>query len=37
VTRFDVPLWVSVPSLAQDTHPADQVGFRWVLSFAPAI
>ena len=37
VTRFDVPLWVSQPTLAQDTHPADQVGFRWLLSFSPAI
>jgi len=37
VTRFDVPLYVSQASLAQDTDPTDQVGFRWLFSFAPAL
>ncbi len=37
VTRFDVPLFVSQASLAQDTNPADEVGFRWLFSFAPAL
>jgi len=37
VTRFDVPLFVSQTALAQDTHPADPVGFRWLFSFSPAI
>ncbi len=37
VTRFDVPLFVSEAALAQDADPTDQVGFRWLFSFAPAI
>ncbi len=32
VTRFDLPVFVSRPLLAQDTHPANQVGFRWTFS-----
>jgi hypothetical protein len=36
VTRFDMPLFVSQAGLAQDTDPTDQVGFRWLFSFAPA-
>ncbi len=37
MTRFDLPLYVSRPALAQDTHPGtDQVGFRWTFSFEPA-
>ncbi len=36
-TRFDFPVWVSRPKLAQDTHPgARQLGFRWTFSFAPS-
>ena len=35
-TRFDFPLWVSRPSLAQDAKPAGTVGFRWGFSFAPS-
>jgi hypothetical protein len=36
-TRFDVPVWVSRPLLAQDTHPGSRrFGFRWLFSFAPA-
>jgi hypothetical protein len=31
-----MPLFVSQAGLAQDTDPADQVGFRWLFSFAPA-
>ena len=37
VTRFDVPIFVSEATLAQDSDPGDQVGFRWLFSFAPAI
>ena len=37
VTRFDMPLFVSAPSRAQDTDPTEQVGFRWLFSFSPAI
>jgi len=38
VTRFDVPLWVSRPELAQDASPDDdEVAFRWVFSFQPAL
>ncbi len=36
VTRFDVPLFVSQPMLAQDAASSDEVGFRWLFSFAPA-
>jgi hypothetical protein len=36
-TRFDFPLWVSRPLLAQDTGPGGRrLGFRWIFSFAPA-
>lgn len=36
-TRFDFPLWVSLPSLAQDTSPGRRrFGFRWSFSFTPA-
>ena len=36
VTRFDLPLWVSRPELAQDRAAGDdEVAFRWVLSFEP--
>jgi hypothetical protein len=35
-TRFDFPLWVSRPLLAQDDKPAGPVGFRWGFSFAPS-
>ena len=36
--RFDVPLWVSLPALAQDTGPGDNAfGLRWSFSFAPVI
>ncbi|HSR15449.1 MAG TPA: hypothetical protein VLL51_06830, partial [Gemmatimonadales bacterium] len=35
-TRLDLPLWVSRPGLAQDTHPgADRFGWRWTFSFSP--
>ena len=35
-TRFDFPLWISLPRLAQDTHPGTRrLGFRWSFSFAP--
>jgi hypothetical protein len=38
VTRFDVPLWVSRPELAQDASPGDdELAFRWVFSFQPAL
>jgi hypothetical protein len=38
VTRFDLPLWVSRPELAQDRSPGDDdVAFRWVVSFEPGI
>jgi hypothetical protein len=34
VTRFDFPLFVSRPELAQDASPGDDdVAFRWVFSF----
>ncbi len=37
VTRFDLPLYVSRPSLAQDQGPGSQhFGFRWSFSFEPA-
>jgi hypothetical protein len=36
VTRFDLPLWVSRPELAQDAAPDDdELAFRWVFSFQP--
>jgi hypothetical protein len=35
-TRFDFPLWVSRPALAQDDDPDDPIGFRWSFSFVPA-
>jgi hypothetical protein len=36
-TRFDVPLYVSRPELAQDRGPGDdKVEFRWTFSFEPA-
>jgi hypothetical protein len=38
VTRFDLPLWVSRPELAQDRSSGDdEVAFRWVVSFEPGI
>ena len=38
VTRFDLPLFVSRPSLAQDRAPGDdKVAFRWVFSFQPGL
>ncbi|MEO6056860.1 MAG: M1 family aminopeptidase, partial [Gemmatimonadales bacterium] len=37
VTRFDLPLWVSRPQLAQDAASGDgELAFRWVFSFQPA-
>jgi hypothetical protein len=36
-TRFDLPLYVSRPELAQDREPGDDdVKFRWTFSFQPA-
>jgi hypothetical protein len=36
-TRFDLPLYVNRPELAQDRSPGDDdVGFRWTFSFEPA-
>ncbi len=36
-TRFDLPLYVSRPELAQDRGPGeDEVEFRWTFSFEPA-
>jgi hypothetical protein len=38
VTRFDFPLWVNRPELAQDASRGDGQGaFRWVFSFQPAM
>jgi hypothetical protein len=38
VTRFDLPLFVNKPELAQDRSPGDdQLAFRWVFSFQPAL
>jgi hypothetical protein len=38
VTRFDLPLWVSRPQLAQDGSPGDdRLAFRWVFSVQPAL
>jgi len=34
--RFDLPLWVSRPALAQDGGPEPPVGFRWSFSFVPS-
>jgi hypothetical protein len=37
ITRFDVPLFVSRPELAQDREPGDdEFAFRWTFSFEPA-
>jgi hypothetical protein len=37
VTRFDFPLFVSRPELAQDRNPGDDdLEFRWTFSFEPA-
>jgi hypothetical protein len=37
VTRFDLPLWVSRPELAQDREAGDdEFAFRWVFSFEPS-
>ncbi|MDH4131768.1 MAG: M1 family metallopeptidase [Gemmatimonadota bacterium] len=35
-TRFDFPLIVSRPELAQDASPDDVAGFRWSFSFSPS-
>jgi hypothetical protein len=36
--RFDVPLWVSIPTLAQDTGPGNHAfGFRWTFSLSPVL
>lgn len=36
-TRWDFPIWISRPALAQDRHPGTrEVGRRWVFSFSPA-
>ncbi|MBA3496337.1 MAG: hypothetical protein H0T86_04460, partial [Gemmatimonadales bacterium] len=38
VTRFDLPLWVSRPELAQDAAAGDdELAFRWVVSFQPGL
>jgi hypothetical protein len=38
VTRFDFPVWVNRPELAQDASPGDDAfGFRWVFSFQPGL
>jgi len=38
VTRFDLPLWVNRPELAQDRSPGDdELAFRWVFSFEPEL
>ena len=37
ITRFDVPVFVSRPELAQDREPGDdKFAFRWTFSFEPA-
>jgi hypothetical protein len=37
VTRFDLPLYISRPDVAQDQSPGDgKFEFRWVFSFEPA-
>ncbi len=36
-TRVDLPVWISVPTLAQDRSPgARRLGWRWTCSLAPA-
>ena len=36
-TRWDFPLWISRPALAQDRRPGTrQNGYRWVFSFSPS-
>jgi len=36
-TRWDFPIWISRPQLAQDRRPGlRQSGWRWVFSFSPA-
>jgi hypothetical protein len=35
-TRFDFPLVVSRPELAQDATPDAAAGFRWSFSFSPS-
>jgi hypothetical protein len=38
VTRFDLPLWVNRPALAQDAARGDDpFAFRWVFSFQPTL
>ena len=38
VTRFDLPIFVSDPLLAQDRAPGDdRLAFRWLFSFQPAL
>ncbi|MDQ3136664.1 MAG: hypothetical protein M3Q93_03645, partial [Gemmatimonadota bacterium] len=38
VTRFDLPLWVSRPELAQGAAAGDdELAFRWVVSFQPGL
>ena len=38
VTRFDLPLWVNRPALAQDRSAGDdEFAFRWVFSFEPEL
>ncbi|MGH7534560.1 MAG: hypothetical protein ACREMG_03140, partial [Gemmatimonadales bacterium] len=38
LTRFDLPLFVSRPGLAQDRSPDDEeLAFRWVFSFEPGL
>ncbi len=38
VTRFDLPLWMSRPELAQDAAVGDEeLAFRWVFSFQPGL
>jgi hypothetical protein len=37
VTRFDFPLFISRPELAQDRDPGDDdLEFRWTFSFEPS-
>ena len=37
-TRFDMPLWVSIPGLAQDVGPGERtLGWRWTFSFSPGL
>jgi peptidase M1-like protein len=35
LTRFDLPLYVSFPRLAQDQQAGTELGFRWTFSFEP--